>query len=250
MKKVLVSKEEELKDLLDFTRLPQHIAIIMDGNRRWAKERQIAVALGHKAGVTTLRNIIQVAAEIGIKILTVYAFSKENWHRSKEEISTLLFLFEYYIQKERESLYENGIRFQVLGNLKGMPAKLQKEFKKTIDLTADNQKLIFNLAFNYGARAEWVEVVKTIAEKVKNNQITLEEITDAAIEKHLYTNGLPDPDLLIRTSGEQRISNFLLWQLAYTELWFTNTFWPDFTTADFLSAIIEYQKRQRRFGGN
>lgn len=247
---MLVSKEKELKDLLDFTRLPQHIAVIMDGNRRWAKERHIAVASGHKAGVTTLRNIIQVAAEIGIKVLTVYAFSKENWHRSKEEINTLLFLFEYYIQKEREALYENGIRFQVLGNLKGMPVKLQKEFKKTIDLTADNQKLIFNLAFNYGARTEWVEVVKTIAEKVKNNQITLEEITDAAIEKHLYTSGLPDPDLLIRTSGEQRISNFLLWQLAYTELWFTNTFWPDFTAADFLSAIIEYQKRQRRFGGN
>lgn len=247
---IATAKEAECKNLIDYTRLPQHIAIIMDGNRRWAKENKVPSIIGHKAGARALKNTVEECVKVGIKVLTAYAFSKENWHRPKEEVNTLLFLFEYYVKKEREALHENNVCFQVLGCLEEMPVKLQKEFHKTIELTAHNTGLIFNLAVNYGARAEWVEAVKTITNKAITGRIKIDEINEAAITEHLYTHGLPDPDLLIRTSGEQRISNFLLWQLAYTELVFSSVYWPDFSSYDLLMAIAEYQKRQRRFGGN
>lgn len=250
MAKALTAKVEDLQSLLDFSRLPQHVAIIMDGNRRWAKEHHVASVIGHRAGAKALRKIVELSAQVGIKVLTAYAFSQENWHRPKEEVDALLFLFEYYAKKERDLLHKNGIKFQVIGSIEEMPLKLQKEFQKAVELTSNNNKLIFNLAVNYGSRAEWVRAVKAIATKVKENRIEVDEITAETIAEYLYTYGLPDPDLLIRTSGEQRVSNFLLWQLAYTELWFTSIYWPDFSSQDFLSAILEYQRRQRRFGGN
>lgn len=247
---ILATREEEYKKLIDYTHLPQHIAIIMDGNRRWAKENKVPSLMGHKAGARALKNTVKKCAEIGVKVLTAYAFSKENWRRPKEEVDTLLLLFEYYIKKERESLHNNNVRFKILGCLEEMPARLQREFYKTIELTENNTGLMFNLAVNYGARTEWVKVVKTIADKVINGEMRIDNITEDSISEHLYTHGLPDPDLLIRTSGEQRISNFLLWQLAYTELVFSSVYWPDFSPSDLFMAIVEYQKRERRFGGN
>lgn len=235
---------------LDRERLPQHIAIIMDGNRRWAREKRLPVFAGHRAGAEALRRTIEACVEIGIKVLTVYAFSKENWSRAEEEVKILFYLFEYFIKKERVALNENGIRFQVIGRIDELSPQLQEEFQKTVDLTRNNDKLIFNLAVNYGARTEFIDAVRAIIEKVKRGELAPYMIDDEVISSHLYTHGLPDPDLLIRTSGEQRISNFLLWQIAYSELWFTSSYWPDFGKEELLKAISDYQKRVRRFGGN
>jgi len=230
--------------------IPQHVAIIMDGNRRWAKERHLPSGEGHRVGARVLREIVEAAGDLGIKIVTAYAFSKENWKRSQDEIKIILYLFDYYLKKERENLNNNGVRFQVIGRLDEMSPKLQKEFKKTEEFTRGNTRLLLNLAVNYGGRAEIVDAVKKIAEKVKENKIQPSEIDDKIISNHLYTAGLPDPDLLIRTSGELRISNFLLWQMAYTEFWFTPQYWPDFTKEDLRHAVLEYQGRSRRLGGS
>lgn len=250
--KVLQDDEAVQEELsrLDFSSLPHHVAIIMDGNRRWAKERHLSAGEGHRLGAEALRETVEVCGDLGIKILTAYAFSKENWKRSQDEIRIILYLFNFYLRRERENLHRNGVRFRVIGQLEEMKPELQEEFRKTEEYTKNNTKLLLNLAVNYGGRAEIVDAVKSIAHKVKNGEMEVADINDDMISKHLYTKGLPDPDLLIRTSGELRISNFLLWQMAYTEFWFTPLFWPEFKKRDLIHAILEYQRRSRRLGGS
>lgn len=240
--------EEEL--VLDPSVVPHHVAIIMDGNRRWARRHHLPSGEGHRMGAQALKSIVEACGDLGVKILTAYAFSKENWKRSQEEIKIILYLFDFYLKRERENLNKNGVRFNVIGRLGEMNPKLQEEFRKTEDHTKHNSKLLLNLAVNYGGRAEIVDAVKAIAQKAANREISPSQIDDKTISEHLYTAGLPDPDLLIRTSGELRISNFLLWQMAYTEFWFTPLYWPEFTKQDLLRAILEYQRRNRRLGGS
>jgi undecaprenyl diphosphate synthase len=238
------------ESFLDPSNIPQHIAVIMDGNRRWAKEHHLPVWEGHRKGAESLKQIVESCGDLGVKVLTAYAFSKENWKRSKEEIEIILHLFDFYLRKERENLYRAGVRFRVIGHPQEMGEKLQAEFKKTEEYTAENSKLLLNLAVNYGGRTEMLDAVKKISQKVKNGELELSQIDENLISDHLYTAGVPDPDLLIRTSGELRISNFLLWQMAYAEFWFTPLLWPDFKKADLVKAIADYQGRSRRLGGS
>lgn len=223
-------------------RVPNHIAIIMDGNGRWAKEKGMPRTYGHKAGADTLRKILTSCGELGIKYLTVYAFSTENWKRAKEEVDTLMFLFKTYLKNEKKLLMKNNVKFLVSGRKKGVSKDLLAEISKLEEATKGNTGITLNIAFNYGGRAELVDAIKEI---VKNNE---KEITEETVEKYLY-NQLPDPELLIRTSGEMRISNFLLWQIAYSEIYVTDTYWPDFNKDELIKAIESYQKRDRRFGG-
>lgn len=236
--------------LLDPAAIPKHIAIIMDGNRRWAKERHLPSGEGHRLGAESLKLAVEACGDLGVKVLTAYAFSKENWKRSEEEIKIILYLFDFYIQRERENLNRNGVRFRIIGRMNEMPASLQQQFRKTEEYTRGNTRLQLNLAVNYGSRAEMVDAVKAIASDVKSGQLDVSQIDDDTISKHLYTAGLPDPDLLIRTSGELRISNFLLWQMAYTEFWFTPLYWPEFRKRDLIQAMLEFQNRSRRLGGS
>ncbi|MGL5277690.1 MAG: isoprenyl transferase [Cetobacterium sp.] len=223
-------------------RVPNHIAIIMDGNGRWAKEKGMPRTYGHKAGADTLRKILTSCGELGIKYLTVYAFSTENWKRAKEEVDTLMFLFKTYLKNEKKLLMKNNVKFLVSGRKEGVSKDLLVEISKLEEATKGNTGITLNIAFNYGGRAELVDAIKEI---VKNNE---KEITEETVEKYLY-NQLPDPELLIRTSGEMRISNFLLWQIAYSEIYVTDTYWPDFNKDELIKAIESYQKRDRRFGG-
>ena len=223
-------------------RVPNHIAIIMDGNGRWAKEKGMPRTYGHKAGADTLRKILTSCGELGIKYLTVYAFSTGNWKRAKEEVDTLMFLFKTYLKNEKKLLMKNNVKFLVSGRKEGVSKDLLAEISKLEEATKGNTGITLNIAFNYGGRAELVDAIKEI---VKNNE---KEITEETVEKYLY-NQLPDPELLIRTSGEMRISNFLLWQIAYAELYFSDVLWPDFDEAEFNRAIACYQQRHRRFGG-
>ncbi len=230
--------------------IAHHIAVIMDGNRRWAKEHHLPAWEGHRKGAETLKQIVEACGDLGVKVLTAYAFSKENWKRSKEEIDIILRLFNFYLRHERENLYQNGVRFQAIGHIQEMGEKLREEFRKTEEYTAENSKLLLNLAVNYGGRTEMVDAVKAISQKVKNGELEVSRIDENLISQHLYTAGLPDPDLLIRTSGELRISNFLLWQMAYAEFWFTPLRWPDFKKSDLVQAVADYQSRSRRLGGS
>lgn len=223
-------------------RVPNHIAIIMDGNGRWAKEKGMPRTYGHKAGADTLRKILTSCGELGIKYLTVYAFSTENWKRAKEEVDTLMFLFKTYLKNEKKLLMKNNVKFLVSGRKEGVSKDLLAEISKLEEATKGNTGITLNIAFNYGGRAELVDAIKEI---VKNNE---KEITEETVEKYLY-NQFPDPELLIRTSGEMRISNFLLWQIAYSEIYVTDTYWPDFNKDELIKAIESYQKRDRRFGG-
>ena len=223
-------------------RVPNHIAIIMDGNGRWAKEKGMPRTYGHKAGADTLRKILTSCGELGIKYLTVYAFSTENWKRAKEEVDTLMFLFKTYLKNEKKLLMKNNVKFLVSGRKDGVSKDVLAEISKLEEATKGNTGITLNIAFNYGGRAELVDAIKEI---VKNNE---KEITEETVEKYLY-NQLPDPELLIRTSGELRISNFLLWQIAYSEIYVTDTYWPDFNKDELIKAIESYQKRDRRFGG-
>lgn len=223
-------------------RAPNHIAIIMDGNGRWAKEKGMPRTYGHKAGADTLRKILTSCGELGVKYLTVYAFSTENWKRAKEEVDALMFLFKTYLKNEKKLLMKNNVRFLVSGRKEGVSKDLLTEISKLEEATKGNTGITLNIAFNYGGRAELVDAIKEI---VKNNE---KEITEETVEKYLY-NQLPDPELLIRTSGEMRISNFLLWQIAYSEIYVTDTYWPDFNKDELIKAIESYQKRDRRFGG-
>jgi len=228
--------------------IPRHIAIIMDGNGRWAHRRGLPRTAGHRAGINRIKKIIKAADELGVKVLTLFAFSTENWKRPKREINMLMRSLENFLDKEIAELNKNNIRFNVIGRDEPVPLVLLKKLKKTEELTENNTGLTVNLAFNYGARSEIVDAAKKIVKSVEEKKYNLDDINENSFSEFLYTVGLPDPDLLIRTSGEMRISNFLLWQLSYAELYFTKTCWPDFDKQDLIDAIKEYQSRDRRFG--
>ncbi|WP_209566146.1 isoprenyl transferase [Flavobacterium sp. 1355] len=237
-----------LLDSIDQTNLPKHLAIIMDGNGRWAKQQGFLRAFGHENGTKSVKQAITTCARLGIEYLTLYAFSTENWNRPKLEVETLMKILINSLKKELVTLQENNIRLNAIGNLEKLPKTAQKELLDVIEKTKTNTRLTLTLALSYGSREELVNAVRIISDKVKNNIISLDTIDDSIINEHLYTQNLPDVDLLIRTSGEHRISNFLLWQIAYAELYFTNVLWPDFKDQDLYEAIISYQKRERRFG--
>nr|WP_274475373.1 isoprenyl transferase [Mangrovimonas aestuarii] len=237
-----------LKENIDINRLPEHIAIIMDGNGRWAKKQGLLRAAGHERGTKSVRETVESCAELGVKNLTLYAFSTENWNRPKLEVQTLMKLLVSSLKKEIKTLLDNNIKLNAIGNLDLLPNKVHKELLEVIEKTEDNNRMTLTLALSYGSREELTTAIKAISIKVKNNIISPEKIDESVINKHLYTQNLPDVDLLIRTSGEKRISNFLLWQIAYAELYFTEILWPDFTREHLYEAIINYQTRERRFG--
>ena len=230
--------------------MPEHIAIIMDGNRRWAKAKGLPVALGHKEGAKTLEKIVRHANKIGLKYITVYAFSTENWKRAEDEVSALMLLLQGYIDKYSKIADSENIKVQFLGEMSAFSEKMQKGIGDCIERTKNNTGVTFNIALNYGGRDELVHAIKNIAQKIKNNEIGIEDINENLVSENLYTAGMPDPELMIRTSGEIRTSNFLPWQLTYTEFLFVDKNWPDFTEEDLENAIIEYQKRTRKFGAN
>jgi undecaprenyl diphosphate synthase len=236
------------KEKIDLSKLPEHIAIIMDGNGRWAKEKGKFRIFGHKNGVKAVREVTEASAELGVKYLTLYAFSTENWNRPQVEVNALMELLVSTIRKETKTLMENKIRLQTIGNFEDLPAKCKKELTEAIEETKLNTRMTLVLALSYSAKWDVINAVKKIAENAKNNQIKLEDINEKLFNKYLSTTGIPHPELMIRTSGEQRISNFLLWELAYSELYFTNVLWPDFTREHLYEAISDYQNRERRFG--
>jgi len=229
--------------------LPKHIAIIMDGNRRWAKQRGLEGKLGHKQGADTLEKIVKYANKIGIKYITVYAFSTENWKRAEDEVGALMLLLQSYLDSFFKKADTENIKINVLGDITALSEGLQKSINKAIENTAQNTGIVFNIAFNYGGRDEIVRAVKKISEMAKNGEIDIEAINENLISENLYTANQPDPDLLIRTSGELRLSNFLPWQLVYSEFYFVDKYWPDFDEKDLDEAIEEYRKRNRKFGG-
>jgi len=233
---------------INTNKLPRHLAIIMDGNGRWAKQRGLLRAIGHEGGTKSVKTTVETCAKLGIENLTLYAFSTENWNRPKLEVDTLMKLLVSSLKKEIKTLQENKIRLNAIGNLINLPKKVQKELTEVIEQTKNNNRMSLTLALSYGSREELIQAVKKISDKVKNNIIYTEAIDESIINEHLYTHDLPDVDLVIRTSGEHRISNFLLWQIAYAEFYFTNVLWPDFSEEDLYEAIISYQNRERRFG--
>ena len=237
-----------LKDNINLEKLPRHLAIIMDGNGRWAKQKGLLRTIGHENGTKSVKNTVEACAELGIENLTLYAFSTENWNRPKFEVDTLMKLLISSLKKELATLKKNNIRLNAIGNLTNLPAKVQKELEEVIESTAANTRMTLTLALSYGAREELVQAVKKISDKVKNNIISIDAIDESIINKHLYTHNLPDVDLVIRTSGEHRISNFLLWQIAYAEFYFSEVLWPDFKKEHLYEAILSYQNRERRFG--
>jgi len=237
--------EAELVQKIDFSHLPVHIAIIMDGNGRWARNRNLPRTEGHKAGSRSVKEVVETCARLGIKYLTLYAFSKENWKRPKEEVNTLWELLKEYLSKESKVLIENDLRLKVIGERKGIPYPVRRELARVERLTANNHRMTVILALNYGGRQEIIRAVK----KMVRRKYRIEEVDENLFSRFLDTAGVPDPDLLIRTSGEMRLSNFLLWQCAYTELWITPVLWPDFRKKDLFQAVVDYQQRERRFGG-
>jgi len=232
---------------IDPARLPAHIAIIMDGNGRWARHRHLPRVAGHRAGVQAVRSTVESCAQLGIRALTLYAFSMENWKRPRTEVDTLWGLLRLYLNAELPLMMKHGIRFNAIGRLDALPAAVREDLDAVIRRTANNRGLLLNIAINYGGRAEIVDAVKALVEEARSG--TGPRVDEAAISARLYTAGIPDPDLLVRTSGEMRVSNFLLWQIAYAELYVTETLWPDFTRTELLEAILDYQRRERRFGG-
>ncbi|MBC8643122.1 MULTISPECIES: isoprenyl transferase [Flavobacterium] len=238
----------DLLNTINKDNLPKHLAIIMDGNGRWAKQKGMLRAFGHENGTKAVRTTVETCAKLGIENLTLYAFSTENWNRPKLEVDTLMKLLINSLKNELKTLTENNIKLNTIGNFEKLPASAQKELSQVISKTKDNTRMTLTLALSYGSREEIVSAVKSISSIVKNNIISIDAIDESIINQHLYTQNLPDVDLLIRTSGEHRISNFLLWQIAYAELYFTDVLWPDFREKDLYEAIISYQKRERRFG--
>ena len=233
---------------IDLTKLPKHIAIIMDGNGRWAQKKGLPRVMGHKAGMDAIKNTVRACSDLGIKILTVYAFSTENWRRPQDEVSYLMNLLVEYMRKEVNALNNNKVKIKVLGDVDILPDQTRKEIQEAINLTENNHGLQFNIALNYGGRAEILDACKKLAQGISDGIIDKSSIDETVFANYLYTGNDPDPDLIIRTSGEQRISNFLLWQGAYSELMFVDQLWPDFDEKVLYSAIIEYQSRDRRFG--
>lgn len=240
--------DSDLLSKLEPDLLPKHLAVIMDGNGRWAELRGLPRIAGHQEGIKSVRELISLSLELGIKILTIYAFSQENWNRPAQEITALMGLLEHYLSTERSSLVEQGVRFQTIGRVSSLPPSALQWVRTTEQETAHLNRLILNVALSYGGRAELVDAAKELAKAVQDGRLSVDQLDEQALQQALYTHGLPDPDLLIRTSGETRISNFLLWQLAYTELYFTPTLWPDFRRRETLVALLEYQRRERRFG--
>ena len=225
--------------------VPRHVAVIMDGNGRWARERGLRRVAGHRAGIDAVRETVEVSARLGIEFLTLYAFSRENWKRPRREVSTLMSLLREYVRRELDTLVRNDIRLQVIGRLHDLPIAARRELERAADRTRNNGGLVFNIALSYGGRTEIVDACKSIMEAgISSAELTVEEFA-----RHLYTRGQPDPDLLIRTSGELRVSNFLLWQIAYAEIWVTETLWPDFRRIHLFRALLDYQRRERRYGG-
>ena len=237
-----------LESQIDLERLPRHLAVIMDGNGRWAKQKGLFRSIGHENGTKAVREIVEACAEINIPVLNLYAFSTENWNRPQMEVDLLMKLLVNSLKKEIETLQKNNIKLNAIGNLETLPKKARNELMGVIEKTKNNDRLTLTLALSYGSREELTKTVQEISHKVKNNLISPDNIDESVINNHLYTQNLPDVDLLIRTSGEQRISNFLLWQLAYAELYFTETLWPDYTKNHLFEAILNYQNRERRFG--
>lgn len=229
--------------------IPKHIAIIMDGNGRWAKKRGLPKIAGHHAGAKSVEEAITAAREAGVKILTLYAFSTENWSRPKHEVAALFKLLEDYIDRKANDLHKNGIRLSVIGRLEGLPEGVCKKLAAAMDKTRNNGSFMLNLALNYGGRAEIVDAVRKIVSDCREQKLKADLIDEAVFSSYLYTKDIPDPDLLIRTSGEMRVSNFLLWQISYSEIYVTKKLWPDFRKGDLKKAIAEYQKRERRYGG-
>lgn len=234
---------------LDPGRMPRHVAIIMDGNGRWAKKRILGRVKGHERGADTVRSIVRISRELNIPVLTLYAFSTENWQRPEKEVSALMNLLKRFLTREQQELNEKGIRLNAIGQIERLPADVRTALHNAMGLTAENSAMILNLALSYGSRTEITEAVKTLARNAVKGDIDPEAITENDIQTALYTAGLPDPDLLIRTSGEMRVSNFLLWQIAYSEIFFTDTLWPDFEPDEFVDILKAYQLRDRRFGG-
>lgn len=235
-------------DHIDKNNIPQHIAIIMDGNGRWAKGKGKLRIFGHQSGVKAVREALEAAIQVGVKHLTLYAFSTENWNRPKLEVIALMELLVSSLKKEVKTFQKNGVRLNAIGDLSKLPKNCQQKLQETMTLTANNNKCILTLALSYSSQEEIVQATKTIAEKVVNGELKIEEITTEVFQQNLYTSNLPNPDLLIRTSGEYRISNFLLWQIAYAEFCFLDKMWPEFEQEDLFKAILDYQKRERRFG--
>jgi undecaprenyl diphosphate synthase len=240
------SEAERLAGAIDPDRLPAHVAVIMDGNGRWAKARGRSRVEGHRAGLKSVKEIVETAARTGLQVLTLYAFSKENWKRPKREVGALFRALEQYLIKEDRLLIDNDLRLKVLGQREGLPTSLLRQLDRVEARTAANRRMTVGLALNYGGRAEIVDAVRDI---LRRGDLKPEDVDENELGRRLYTAGLPDPDLLIRTSGERRISNFLLWQIAYAEIWITDVFWPDFRKEHFFQAILDYQSRNRRFGG-
>ncbi len=234
---------------IDMDNVPKHIAIIMDGNGRWAKKRFLPRTAGHKAGVERVRDVIKAVDKLNIKYLTLYAFSTENWKRPKDEVGILMNLLATYLKKEIDELDEKGVRIRVLGSLDRIPEKVRQEIENSIERTRENDNIVLNIALNYGSRDEIIRAVKDIVHDYEHGIVNIEDIDEESFKNYLYTENQPDPDLMIRTSGEHRLSNFLLYQLAYSEFVFTETAWPDFTEEKLFEIIEQYQKRDRRFGG-
>jgi len=239
------SAEEGLARQINFQRLPAHIAVIMDGNGRWAAQRHLPRVEGHRAGIESVREVVEGSARLGIQVLTLYAFSVENWKRPAAEVSTLMMLLKRYLRSELNTLLRNDIRFRVVGRAEDLAPDVQRELADAEAKTAANRGMLFNIALNYGGRAEIVEAAKRIIVE----GVPPDQLDEQRFGSYLYTAGQPDPDLLIRTSGEMRVSNFLLWQIAYAEIWVTDTLWPDFRKRHLLEAVLAYQKRERRYGG-
>lgn len=238
---------EELE--LDMENIPKHIAIIMDGNGRWAKERKLPRTMGHRAGMAAIKKVLKECNSLGVRYLTLYAFSTENWKRPKDEVNALMKLLVEFLRKEINELHEENVRISIIGDITKTPDFCQEEIAMALDKTKDNTGIVLNVAFNYGGRDEIIRSIKKVMEDYKEGKITLEEFNEKSFENYLDTKGMPDPDMIIRPSGEQRISNYLLWQCAYSEFWYSNINWPDFDGEALKRAISDYQNRDRRFGG-
>jgi undecaprenyl diphosphate synthase len=243
------SEDQALLRAIDFARLPRHVAVIMDGNGRWAKLRHKPRVEGHRAGIASVRDVVETSARLGLQVLTLYAFSVENWKRPQSEVTTLMGLLKRYLRSELDTLLRNNIRFRVIGRMEELPADVQDELRRGMERTAERSGLLFNIALNYGGRTEITDAVRRLAADVAAGRREPGAIDEDTLSSYLYTAGLPDPDLLIRTSGEMRVSNFLLWQIAYAEIWVTDVLWPDFRRKHLLQAVADFQKRERRYGG-
>jgi undecaprenyl diphosphate synthase len=242
------SPEAALLKKIDASLLPRHVAVIMDGNGRWARERHLPRVAGHRAGIDSVREIVETSARLGLDVLTLYAFSVENWKRPRSEVRTLMGLLKEYVRRELANLHRNGIRFQTIGRVQELDLSVRRELDRAVETTRSNSGMILNVALNYSGRAELVDTFNRLHDELGHNGHAA-PISEELVSRFLYTSGIPDPDLLIRTSGEMRVSNFLLWQIAYSEIWITPKYWPDFRRADLFEALLDYQKRDRRYGG-